>query len=122
MKKYRIGVDVGGTNVKIALVDKEGSIVYSNTTPTRTEMGYEYTISNIKQAIIDLMKETKTDKTTIEGIGKGKNTPRKYVRGAYPQLISSFPACRASSASSARRGRFAAAISIPICTESVSES
>ena len=71
MKKYRIGVDVGGTNVKIALVDKEGSIVYSNTTPTRAEMGYEYTISNIKQAIVDLMKETKTDKTTIEGIGFG---------------------------------------------------
>ena len=71
MKKYRIGVDVGGTNVKIALVDKEGSIVYSNTTPTRAEMGYEYTISNIKQAIKDLMKETKTDNTTIEGIGFG---------------------------------------------------
>ena len=71
MKKYRIGVDVGGTNVKIALVDKEGSIVYSNTTPTRAEMGYEYTISNIKQAIVDLMKETKTDNTTIEGIGFG---------------------------------------------------
>ena len=71
MKKYRIGVDVGGTNVKIALVDKEGSIIYSNTTPTRTEMGYEYTISNIKQAIVDLMKETKTDKNSIEGIGFG---------------------------------------------------
>ena len=71
MKKYRIGVDVGGTNVKIALVDQEGSIVYSNTTPTRAEMGYEYTISNIKQAIVDLMKETKTDNTSIEGIGFG---------------------------------------------------
>lgn len=71
MKKYRIGVDVGGTNVKIALVDKEGSIIYSNTTPTRAEMGYEYTISNIKQAIIDLMKETKTDSSSIEGIGFG---------------------------------------------------
>ena len=71
MKKYRIGVDVGGTNVKIALVDKEGGIVYSNTTPTRAEMGYEYTISNIKQAINDLMKETKTDKNSIEGIGFG---------------------------------------------------
>ncbi len=71
MKKYRIGVDVGGTNVKIALVDKDGSIVYSNTTPTRAEMGYEYTISNIKQAINELMKETKTDKNSIEGIGFG---------------------------------------------------
>ena len=37
MKKYRIGVDVGGTNVKLALVDMNGKIVYSNTTPTRAE-------------------------------------------------------------------------------------
>lgn len=71
LKKYKIGVDVGGTNVKIALIDKEGNIVYSNTVPTRAEMGYEYTISNIKQAIYDLMKETKTSKDVIEGIGFG---------------------------------------------------
>lgn len=71
VKKYKIGVDVGGTNVKIALVDKKGNIVYSNTVPTMAEMGYEYTISNIKQAILDLMKETKTSKEVIEGIGFG---------------------------------------------------
>lgn len=70
-KKYRIGVDVGGTNVKIALVDTEGSIVYSNSIPTRAEMGYEYTVSSIKQAITDLMKETKTSNEVIEGIGFG---------------------------------------------------
>ena len=70
-KKYRVGVDVGGTNVKIALVDTEGSIVYSNSIPTRAEMGYEYTVSSIKQAITDLMKETKTTKDVIEGIGFG---------------------------------------------------
>ena len=71
MKKYRVGVDVGGTNVKVALVDKDGTINYSNTVPTRAEMGYEYTISNIKQAIHDLIKETKIDKFSIEGIGFG---------------------------------------------------
>ena len=70
-KKYRIGVDVGGTNVKIALVDTEGRIVYSNSIPTRAEMGYEYTVSSIKQAIRDLMNETKTTKEDIEGIGFG---------------------------------------------------
>ncbi len=26
----RIGIDVGGTNVKIALVDENGKIIYSN--------------------------------------------------------------------------------------------
>ena len=71
MEKYRIGTDVGGTNVKIALVDNKGALIYSNTVPTRAEMGYEYTINNIKQAIHDLMKETKTTKDNIEGIGFG---------------------------------------------------
>lgn len=70
-KKYKIGVDVGGTNVKVALVDKTGSIVYSDTVPTRAEMGYEYTISNIIKAIQDLMKESKVSKESIEGIGFG---------------------------------------------------
>ena len=47
MAKNRIGIDVGGTNVKIALVDTKGKIVYSNSVPTRAEMGYEYTVNNV---------------------------------------------------------------------------
>lgn len=65
----RIGIDVGGTNVKIALVDKSGKIIYSNSVPTYAKMGYEYTVNNIKQAIKDLMKETNTTTKDIDGIG-----------------------------------------------------
>lgn len=65
----RIGIDVGGTNVKIALVDDNGKIIYSNSVPTYAKMGYEYTVNNIKQAIRDLMKETNTTTSDIEGIG-----------------------------------------------------
>ena len=54
----RIGIDVGGTNVKIALVNEKGNIIYSNSIPTRAEMGYEYTINNMKEAIRELLKET----------------------------------------------------------------
>lgn len=64
---HRIGIDVGGTNVKIALVDENGSIIYSNSVPTRAEMGFEYTVNNIKQAIRDLIAETKAAK--IESVG-----------------------------------------------------
>ena len=64
----RIGIDVGGTNVKIALVE-DGKIIYSNSVPTYAKMGYEYTVNNIKQAIGDLMRETETDEHSIEGIG-----------------------------------------------------
>ena len=67
----RIGVDVGGTNVKIALVSDEGKIIYSNSIPTRAEMGYEYTINSMKDAIRELLKETKLEASDIEGIGFG---------------------------------------------------
>lgn len=65
----RIGIDVGGTNVKIALVDEMGKITYSHSVPTYAKMGYEYTVNNIKQSIKDLMKETNTNEKNIEGIG-----------------------------------------------------
>ena len=67
----RIGVDVGGTNVKIALVSDKGKIIYSNSIPTRAEMGYEYTINSMKDAIRDLLKETKLNSSDIEAIGFG---------------------------------------------------
>lgn len=70
-ENYKIGVDVGGTNVKIALVNKKGEITFSKTVPTRAEMGYEYTIGNIKQSIKDLLEEAKIDKNALEGIGFG---------------------------------------------------
>lgn len=90
MKKCRIGVDVGGTNIKIALVDVKGSIIYSNSLPTRTEMGYEYTISSIKQAINDLMKETKMNKANIEGIGFGFPGQIDYKAGVV-RMSPNFP-------------------------------
>jgi len=71
MAKNRIGIDVGGTNVKLALVNDNGQIVYSNSVPTRAEMGYEFTVNNIKQAIYELLKETKLEAKDIQGIGFG---------------------------------------------------
>ena len=67
----RIGIDVGGTNVKIALVNEKGRIIYSNSIPTRAEMGYEYTIGNMKEAIKILLTETKITPVDIEGMGFG---------------------------------------------------
>ena len=77
----RIGIDVGGTNVKIALVDNKGKIIYSNSIPTRAEMGYEYTINNMKEAITELIKETKSDPKNIESIGFGFPGQIDYQKG-----------------------------------------
>lgn len=90
MAKNRIGIDVGGTNVKIALVDSDGKIGYSNTIPTRAEMGYEYTINNMKQAIRDLLTETKLSAKDIEGIGFGLPGQVDYKSGIV-RLITNIP-------------------------------
>ncbi|MBR3605178.1 MAG: ROK family protein [Candidatus Gastranaerophilales bacterium] len=86
MKKYRIGVDIGGTNVKIALVDFDGKIVYSNTVPTRAEMGYEAGVNNIKQAIKELMQETGENAKSIEAIGFGLPGQIDYKEGIVKNL------------------------------------
>lgn len=70
-KKFKIGVDLGGTNVKVAIIDNNGHIVFSNSEPTRAEMGYQYTISNIKSVIYSSLKETGIAKNDIGGIGFG---------------------------------------------------
>ena len=41
MVKNRIGIDVGGTNVKLALVNDKVQIKYSSSVPTCAEMGHE---------------------------------------------------------------------------------
>jgi len=88
--KNRIGIDVGGTNVKIALVDDKGKITYSNSVPTRAEMGYEYTINNMKQAIRDLLSETKLSAKDIEGIGFGLPGQVDFKSGIV-RLITNIP-------------------------------
>lgn len=86
MAKSRIGIDVGGTNIKIALVGKNGDIIYSNSIPTRSEMGYEYTVNNMKQAVATLMEETKSTKSDIEGIGFGFPGQVDYKTGVVKNL------------------------------------
>ena len=86
MTGYRIGVDVGGTYVKIALVDANGEIKCSNKVSTRAEMGYEYTVGNIKQAIYDLIQESGITKNDIEGIGFGFPGQIDYQNGIVREL------------------------------------
>ena len=48
MEKFKLGLDVGSTTVKVVLLDKQDQMVFSE---------YRRHFSNIKQTIIDIMKE-----------------------------------------------------------------
>ncbi len=83
---YRIGVDVGGTNVKIALVNENGAIQVSKKIPTHAELGYEYTVRSIKQAINDIIAEANISKNELDGIGFGFPGQIDYKNGVVRDL------------------------------------
>ncbi|MCP9291428.1 ROK family protein [Gracilimonas sediminicola] len=61
-----IGVDLGGTNIKAAVVDNEKGIVEQVTTPTQAKLGKDHILNRIAETIGDLKK-----KYEIIGIGMG---------------------------------------------------
>tara|TARA_Y100000310_G_scaffold241784_1_gene245898 strand:- start:62696 stop:63556 length:861 start_codon:yes stop_codon:yes gene_type:complete len=70
-----IGVDLGGTNVKAALITSKGRIIKKYETPTQTKKGTKTVINNI----ISSIKEVKSGK--ISGIGIGSPGPLNYKTG-----------------------------------------
>ena len=70
-KEYNIGIDIGGTNVKIAIVDSKGKIAFSESASTRAEMGYEFTIKNIINLIKESLTKSEVSINQVGGIGVG---------------------------------------------------
>lgn len=70
-KNYKLGVDLGGTNIKIAIVDEAGNIKYSNNTLTEADRGFEVAFGNIKKLIATTFKESGIPREDIAGIGFG---------------------------------------------------
>ena len=73
--KYGFGVDLGGTTVKLAFFDKEGTILHKWEIPTRTEKNGENILPDIAKAITAYIEENQIAKETIIGIGMGVPGP-----------------------------------------------
>lgn len=66
--KYAVGVDLGGTFIKLGIVDEKGKIVKKISIDTLAQEGPERVVKQIKKGIKELLKENKKN---IEGIGIG---------------------------------------------------
>jgi len=69
MEKYGLGIDIGGTNITVALVTEKGKIVRKIRFPTRAKEGKAKTINHIIKALTEIMKDLPSD--SIRGIGIG---------------------------------------------------
>ncbi|MBL8024886.1 MAG: ROK family protein [Fibrobacteres bacterium] len=78
-KSWAIGVDIGGTTIKCALISEHGDVKGVRRSPTEANLGREKMLNNIKNAINEVLVENELRLHDIEGIGFG--TPGLIVDG-----------------------------------------
>jgi len=70
MKNIAIGVDLGGTNLRIAAVDSDGTLVEKVTLGTKVSLGREHVVTDMCDAIEHLLEKYRNS-ATLMGIGIG---------------------------------------------------
>lgn len=75
MKRYAIGVDVGGTSVKLGLFSSEGSLLDKWEIPTRTEQNGAFILADIAASIERELAEKQIAPEEVAGIGLGVPGP-----------------------------------------------
>lgn len=70
-KKYAIGIDLGGTSVKYALIDNEGVFHFQGKLPSKADESAEAVIGQLVKAVNEVKDFAQTQCYTIEGIGIG---------------------------------------------------
>lgn len=71
MKKYLLGLDIGGIGIKCGLVSIEGELISFVEEPTEANKGRKQILKNIKKAIDSLLEKNKITTKNIIGIGVG---------------------------------------------------
>ena len=69
--RYRVGVDLGGTYVKIGLVDETYRILTHSMIPTHTERTPEEILTAIATEVLRLLAQENIPHTEVEGVGIG---------------------------------------------------
>jgi glucokinase len=70
-QKVYVGIDLGGTTVKVGLCDKEGKLIAVNEGPTEPEKRAEGVLQNIELYVRELVAREGVEWEQIAGIGAG---------------------------------------------------
>ena len=73
--KYGFGIDLGGTTVKLAFFDTEGTMLHKWEIPTNTAQGGKHILPDIAQAVLSYLKQENIPHEQILGIGIGVPGP-----------------------------------------------
>lgn len=92
---YYIGVDLGGTNIAIGLVDEAGKIIKCKSIPTLSERGIDIICQDMIKLCTDMMSENNLTKEDIHSIGVGSpglvDSEKGMIVYASNIIINDFP-------------------------------
>ncbi|MBQ8283796.1 MAG: ROK family protein [Clostridia bacterium] len=71
VRKYYVGIDLGGTFIKGGIVDDLGNILFSDKTPTESDKGAAQVAKNIASLTTALLEKTGLTLDDVEGLGMG---------------------------------------------------
>jgi glucokinase len=89
-KKYFIGVDLGGTNIKFGIVSDKGEILQKGMLSAQANLGRDAILKNINKAIEESLAFARRKNIKIKGIGVGSpgtvNIENGKIEGSCPNL------------------------------------
>lgn len=69
--RYSIGIDLGGTNIKYALVSEGAKIIYESETPTQASSGREAVIQTLERCCSEMLSYANSHNLEVVGIAIG---------------------------------------------------
>ena len=85
-EKYALGVDIGGTNIKLGIVSGTGKIIFNTLVPTNREGGPDEVMSQLKKGIKETISQNELNIVGI-GIGAAGSVSSKKGTVSYPPNI-----------------------------------
>lgn len=68
---YYLGVDLGGTNISVGVVNEEGKIIHRGSTPTMKDRGYQAIVKDMADLCLKLLEEKQINLKDVHSIGIG---------------------------------------------------
>lgn len=81
MSEIFVGIDVGGTNVKIGLFDSKLKLISKTSVTTDADMGPEIVIDKMAKTVKELLAQAGFSLKDIVAVGIGTPGPAKYSEG-----------------------------------------
>lgn len=81
MSKYIVGIDLGGTNIKSAIVSEEKKIINKISIPTPTEQGPTAIIDTMANLVHDLLHKSNLTLNDVLAVGVGAPGPMNWQTG-----------------------------------------